>query len=137
MRKEGNNMEKITHKTIDNYTLTGTFTIAASVKPYKEATESKSVTLAFRLNSVPLRELVMPSLQSKRITWQNNVGRKQFDSLIDRSTIEVDFLSPGKRTKTRDEQIAEAKVMFMKAGLDEASAIQLAEKAVDNPEIVN
>lgn len=129
-------MEKITQKTIDNYTLTGTFTIAASVKPYKDASESKSVTLAFKLNAVPVRELVTPSLQSKRITWQNNVGRKHFDSLVDRSTVEVDFLSPGKRTKTRDEQIVETKAMFMRAGLDEDSALELATKAVDNPDIV-
>ena len=109
-----------------DYTVTGTFDIDCSFKRDGESTRSKHVTLRFKCASVPLLDIVTASLAPKRIAWQNNVGRKNFDSIKDRSIIEVDFTSPAKRVKTREERIAD----FVAQGF----AVEVATFAVDNPE---
>lgn len=121
---------------VKDYTVTGTFDVDCSFKADKDSIEQKQVTLRFRLVNVPLLDIITPALSTKRINFQNGPGRKKFDSWKNRSVIELDFTSPGKMAKTREEVIAETKIMFMKAGIDEETATELAIKAVDNPEIL-
>lgn len=126
-------MENI--KDVQGYTMSGKFDIDASVKADNDSTESKRVTLRFNMNSVPLIDIVTPALRSKRIDWQR-MARTKFNSIADKSVIEVEFASPGKRVVTREEMINEYTVAFRKAGLPEAKAHELATKAVDNPEVL-
>lgn len=126
-------------KTISNvkdYSVTGVFDIAASFRAFKDSDEVKTVTLRFHLDSVPLKDLVTPALANKRITWQNGPGRSKFTSWKTGQIVDVDFSSPAKQVKTREERIDETKAMFIAAGLPAEQALELATKAIDNPEIV-
>lgn len=109
-----------------DYTVTGSFDIDCSFKRDADSTRSKHVTLRFKCTSVPLLDVITASLAPKRIAWQNNIGRKNFDTIKDRSVVEVDFTSPAKRVKTREERIAE----FVAQGF----TVEVATFAVDNPE---
>ena len=121
---------------IRDYSVTGVFDLAASFKEDGESKDSKQVTLRIRLNNVALLDVITPALSTKRINWQNNVARKNFHSFKNGQIVEIDFLAAGKKVKTREEMIEETRTMFMKAGLDEEMALELATKAVDNPEMV-
>lgn len=123
-------------KDLKEYVVTGKFDIASSIKPDKDSAESKTVTLRFNLEKVPLSDLLSPALSSKRITWQNNVGRPKFDKIKDRSIIDVDFTSPGKKIVSEEEKIEMLAEQFMKAGLKRAQALEMATKAVKNPELI-
>ena len=120
---------------VDGYTVSGKFDVSASIKPDADSNESKTFTLRFNMDSVPLKDVITKALSPATIAWQRQ-GREKFDTLKDRSVIEVDFTSPGKKVKTREEVIQEYKIAFMKAGLSESKAIELATKAVDNPEVI-
>ena len=126
-------MEKITK--VGEYVVNGTFDVACSIRPDKDSTEKKTVTLRFRMNSVPLQDVVTKALSSAKIQWQNGPGRSKFDLWKDKGVVEVDFKSPAAKVKTREEYIEEYKSAFMRAGLDEKKAEELATKAVDNPEV--
>lgn len=128
-------METIT-KAAD-YLVTGKFDISTSIKPDADSVESKTLTLRFNLNGVPLRDIIQKALSTSRISWQNGPGRSKFDTWKDRQVIEVDFSSPAKRIKSREESIEELKAAFQKAGLPKEQAAQLATKAVDNPEVIS
>lgn len=121
---------------VNEYSVSGVFDVAASFKEDKDSIESKQVTLRIRLTNVPLKDIITPALSTKRIVWQNNVARKNFNKFKNGQIVEIDFGGAGKNVKSREDIILETKTMFMKAGLDEATALELATKAVDNPEMV-
>ena len=123
-------------KNIREYTVTGVYDIDASFRADDASDERKRVTLRFKMNSTALLDIITPALSSKRITWVNSVGRKKFDTIKNRAVIELDYASPGTRVKTREESIDELRTAFMKAGLTAEKALELATKAVDNPEII-
>lgn len=127
-------METIT--AVSNYAVTGKFDIATSVKADADSTTVKTLTLRFNLVNVPLKDIITKALSSARIAWQNGPGRSKFDSWKDRSTVEVDFTSPAKKIKSREEKIAELSLDFQRAGLAKKQADELATKAVDNPEVL-
>ena len=116
---------------------TGTFDVDGSFKADGESTESKHVTLRFRFNAVTVKDIMTRACAQTKITWVNNVGRKSFDKIKDRSVIEVDFSSPAKKVETREEKFEKAYNTFRQAGLPEDQAKQLATKVVDNPELVS
>jgi len=85
-------MTTITKGNIAEYTLTGEFDIAASVRPDEDAAKSsaKTVTLRFKLNAVPLADVIHSSLKDKRINWQ--VGaRKKYSELKAKSIVMLDY----------------------------------------------
>ncbi len=122
---------------VKDYSVSGKFDITTSIKPDKDSVESKTVTLRFLLNSVSLQDIITKALSTARISWQNGPGRSKFDTWTDRSIIEVDFTSPAKKVKTREESIAEAKAVLLKAGLPVEQAEEMATKVVDNPELIS
>jgi len=79
------------------YTVHGTMDIAASFKPYADSTDQKTVTLRVRFSDVSLQSIVQKSLAPVRIAWQNNVGRKKFDTFKMGQVIEIDFVAPAKQ----------------------------------------
>jgi len=119
---------------IKNHTVTGVFSIAGSIKADQDSTEVKHYTLKVHCNSVPLQDIVTKALSQIRITWANGPGRSKFATRKDHAVVDIDFSSPAKKIKTREEFIDEYQVAFMKAGVDKASALELATKAVDSPE---
>ena len=120
---------------VNDYSVTGTFDVNTSIKAFKDSDEVKQLTLRVHMNSVPLRDLITKSLRPTVIAWQNGIWRNKFDSWTNHSTVEIDFTSPAKKVKTREENISELHQAFMKAGVDKDQALELATKAVDNPVI--
>lgn len=119
-----------------DYTITGIYSIDASFKRDKHSTETKHVVLRVHLNNVPLRDVIVKALSPTRITWQNNVARPKYDTWRDRQVVDIDFTSPGTKVKSDEEKIAEMADSFMKAGLPKKKALELATKAVKDPQLV-
>ena len=117
--------------------VSGTYPVTCSIRPYKGASEQKTITLNVHLDNVPIKDVVTKALRSVVISWQNGPGRSKFNTWKDHGTVNIDFVSPGKKVETREEKIEKLKVAFMKAGIDEQKALELATKAVDNPETLN
>lgn len=85
------------------YRVNGTVSINASFKRDGESAEVKTVTLRVNLDNVSLADIIADALKPKRITWQNNVARKHFDSIDNRSTVDINYSTPGKREMSTDE----------------------------------
>lgn len=118
---------------VNEYTLTGTFDVITSIKAFKESDEVKQLTLRVHMNNVPLRDLITKSLRPVVIAWQNGQGRSKFNTWTNHSTVDIDFTSPSKQVKTREENISDLHQAFCRAGVDNEQALELATKAVDNP----
>lgn len=118
---------------INDYSVTGTFDVNTSIKAFKDSDEVKQLTLRVHVNQVPLRDLITKALRPIVIAWQNTSGRTKFNSWTNHSTVDIDFTSPGKQVKTREENIEDLRVAFCKAGVDEVQALELATKAIDDP----
>lgn len=118
---------------VNDYSVTGTFDVNTSIKAFKDSDEVKQLTLRIHMNNVPLRDLITKSLRPVVIAWQNSIGRTKFNHWTNHSTVNIDFGSPGKQVKTREENIEDLKVAFCKAGVDEGQALELATKAIDDP----
>ena len=112
-------------------------TKACSIKADKDSTERKAINISIKFDNVPLKAVFDKAVATAVIQWQNGPGRNKFDMWKNHQTVEIAFKAPAANVKTREELIAETKAMFMKAGLPEGEATELATKAVDNPEIVN
>lgn len=122
-------------KTSD-YTVSGVFKTTCSIKPYAEATESKTLNLEIVLAKVPLADVVTKALRPTVITWQNGPGRSKYATWDVKKPITIDFTSPAKKVKSEGELIDEYTEAFMKAGLDKESAKDLATKAVKDPAVI-
>jgi hypothetical protein len=99
-------MQTIEKADVRDYIVNGTFDVSASFKRDADSTESKTVTLRVNLMNVNLGDIIADALKPKRITWQNNVARKKFDLIADRSVVEIDYSSPGKREMSAEELVA-------------------------------
>lgn len=80
----------ITNGNINEYVVTGEWSISCGLKPELGSTESKKVTLTFMLENTPLLDIIGSSLKDKKINWQNN-NRDKFDSIVDGSVIKVSY----------------------------------------------
>jgi hypothetical protein len=79
----------ITKVNVSEFVVTGEFDIPFSVKSDIDSEESKSGTLRFKMDSVPLGDIISSSLKDKRINWQA-IARKKFEQ-ISGSIIVVDY----------------------------------------------
>jgi len=127
-------MKNIQIEKASEYTISGSVDVSCSFKRDGDSTDSKTVTVRMSFDAVSLKDILTKATKPQVISWQNNIARKRFDAIKDRSIIEVDFTSPAKRVESRDEKVAKAKALFMAAGLDETKAEELAITAVDNPQ---
>ena len=79
-----------------NQSITGiTLTKVCSIKPFKGADEGKQVTLAVKYDGLTLGDVFAKALRSDVISWQNGPGRKGYDNLIDKSTVNISAKAPG------------------------------------------
>lgn len=89
-------------------------TKVCTIKPDSDSEESKQVTLNIRFNGVTLRDICEKAISNTVIQWQG-ANRKNFDRLVDKSTINVDFKAPGRQAvDPKAALIADAKA----AGVD-------------------
>ena len=99
-------MQTINKADVRDFVVNGTFDVTASFKRDGDSTESKTVTLRVNMNNVNLADIIADSLKPKRITWQNNIARKNFDNIADHSVQTIDYASPGKRELSTEELVA-------------------------------
>lgn len=83
-------MNNIAKDKISDYCVTGEFDIAASIKADEDSKESKAVTLRFKLDSVPLGDIIASSLKDKRINWQAG-ARGKFNLVPSSGIVIVDY----------------------------------------------
>lgn len=108
-----------------------------SIKPDKDSSDSKNINVRVNFEGAQVKDVFAKAVSQAIIQWQNGPGRSKFDVWQSGQTVEIQFKSPAQNVKTPEEQILELKQAFMKAGLPEAQAIELATKSVMNPEILN
>ena len=80
----------VSKSNINNYVVTGEWSISCGLKPELGSKESKKVTLVFMLENTPLLEIIGSSLKDKKINWQNS-NRDKFESIKDGSVIKVNY----------------------------------------------
>ena len=71
---------------------------ACSIKPVKDSTESKTVTVRVKFDGVTLQSVFNKAVSSAIIQWQNGPGRKSFDRLKNGQTVDIQFVAPGRTT---------------------------------------
>jgi hypothetical protein len=96
-------MTTIEKNQIGEFSVSGEFDIAASVKSDRDSKESKAVTLRFVLNQIPLSDIIASSLKDKRINWQTT-ARSKFNSIVPKAIVRVDYKG-GRTTITSKEQV--------------------------------
>ena len=121
---------------IKEYSVTGVFKTTTSIKQDKDSTESKLLNLNIHMNNVSLQDVITKALRPVVISWQNGPGRSKFTTWKHNGSVDIDFKSPAKKVKTRDELIEDARLTFMKAGIGDVDAMTMAIKVVDNPELI-
>ena len=112
------------NESITNVTLTK----VCNIKPFKGADDSKQVTLSVKYDGLTLGDIFTKALRSDVISWQNGPGRKGYDNLTDKSTINVSAKAPGAVTIDPETAMV-AKLMSMTAEEQTNYLRQLATKA--------
>ena len=91
-------METITKGNIASYQVTGSWSIAGSMKADKDSATSKKFTLNVKFDNVPVGDIINKSLEPTKIQWCNGPGRTKYDSWTANQVINIDFKSPGRTT---------------------------------------
>jgi|LGVF01.2.fsa_nt_gb hypothetical protein len=89
-----------------------TLTKVCNIRPFKGATDSKQITLAVKYDGLTLNDIFAKALRQDVISWQNGPGRKGYDDLIDKSTVNVSAKAPGAVTVDPETAMV-AKLMSM------------------------
>ena len=97
-----------------NETIKGvTLTKVCSMKPDKDSTESKQVTVQVTYDGLPLSAVFAKALRGDVIQFQNGSGgRKNYDNLKDGQVIKLNAKSPG-ATQVDPETAMKAKLAGM------------------------
>ncbi len=72
-----------------------TLTKVCSIRPFKGSDEVKQVTLAVKYDGLTIGDILAKALRQDVIAWQNGPGRKNFDKLVNGSTVNVNASRPG------------------------------------------
>ena len=121
---------------IKGYSITGIFKTTTKIKQDADSTESKHINLNVHMNNASLQDIVTKALRTTVISWANGPGRSKWNTWTNNGSVDIDFKAPGKKIKTRDESIEDARLTFMKAGISDVDATAMAIKVVDNPELI-
>lgn len=89
-----------------------TLTKVCSIRPFKNSDEVKHVTLAIKYDGLTIGDVLAKALRQDVIAWQNGPGRKNFDKLVNGSTVNVNASRPG-ATTVDPETAMVAKLMAM------------------------
>jgi len=100
---------------------------ATSVKPYKEATESKTLYIEMDYSELSVSDILTKALKSDVIDWQNGSGgRKNYKNLVNGETIKVKASAPGSAPQVDPET---AMILKLQAMSPEEQVKYLAELA--------
>ena len=81
---------------ISGVTLTKTITVSPD-EDAKKAGTKKTVVLKVKYDGLPLTDVFLKALDKDVVSWQNGSGgRKNYDNLVDKGTINIDAKAPGK-----------------------------------------
>ena len=85
----------ITRDMFDGVIETFTLDKVCSFKPDKDSEESKTVTLRVKFEGATIRTLAQSCLgQGVVVKYQNGRARKDYDKIVDKSTIKIDWSRP-------------------------------------------
>lgn len=101
----------ITKDKLSEYTVSGRFTVAASIKPFAGAKEQKNFTLAFTLDNVPVSTIIADAIESRKKINFVNGHRDKFNEIPDKGIVEVPYT--GGRQAVDPEQAYFAKLDAM------------------------
>jgi len=88
-------METITKEMFDLVLPEFHLSKVCSFKADADSTESKSVTLDIRFKGATINTLAQSCLsQGVVVKWQNGRARKDYDKIVDKSTIKIDWSRP-------------------------------------------
>ena len=105
-----------------------TLTKVCNIKPFKGALDSKQITLAVNYDGLTINDIFTKALRSDVISWQNGPGRKGYDDLTNKSTVNVSAKAPGAVTVDPETAMV-AKLMSMTAEEQVTYLKELAAKA--------
>lgn len=114
------------HTMIDLTTIVSgvVLTKACGIKPDKDSSDTKQVTLKVKFDGVSLQAVFDKAMSSTVISWQNGQGRSKFDSWIDKGTVEVNFKAPATAPTIDPESAMVAKLQAMDSDEDRAKYIK-------------
>lgn len=112
-------------ETIANVTLTK----ACSIKADKDSAEAKVINLKVKFDGATLQSVFDKAMAGTVITWQNGVGRKNFDTYKPNQTVEISFIAPASKAQIDPEQAMIAKLQAMTPEEQLAYLKELASKA--------
>lgn len=84
-----------------------------SIKPDKDSTESKNITLRVKFDGSTMQGVFDKAVSGAVIAWQNGVGRKGFDTFKNNQVVDIQFNAPASRTAIDPEQAMIAKLQAM------------------------
>ena len=90
-------MENITRDNVNDFTVSGVWSIAGTFKADDTSDEKKSFTLNVKFDNVPVVDIINSAIGSQptKVQWCN-ANRKRFDEIDNKAVINVDFKSPGR-----------------------------------------
>lgn len=97
---------------------------------------SCQTTIKFDLSLCTDVEIKGWIVANRTIAMQRPLSKLTAKGILDTKGRVVNASDCGKALPDRDKMIDDTKAMFMKAGIDEEQALELATKAVDNPSTV-
>ena len=97
----------ITNENVNEFVISGRWLIEGKMSPDLDRDESKSFSLMFSFDKVPVREVIQVSLNPKKINWVNT-NRKSYDKVVDKQVVQLNF--KGGNVQLTDEQVENAQV---------------------------
>ena len=102
-----------TTQKIVGLTLTKTISVSPD-EDAKKAKISKQVILKVKYDGLTLEDVFLKALDKDVVSWQNGSGgRKNYDNLVDKGTVEVDAKSPGKAPQIDPKEAVAAQLASM------------------------
>jgi len=98
---------------ISDVVLTKTITVSPD-EDSKKAGTFKQVVLKVKYDGLTLESIFLKALDKDVVSWQNGSGgRKNYDNLIDKGTVNVDAKAPGKAPQIDPEEAVAARLTAM------------------------
>lgn len=98
---------------ISGLTLTKTIQVSPD-EDAKKAKISKQIILKVRYDGLRWMDLALKALDKDVVSWQNGSGgRKNYDNLIDKGTVEISASAPGKAPQVDSAEAEAAKLATM------------------------
>jgi len=98
-------------------------TKTCSIKPDKDSSNSKTVTLNIKFDGIPLTAVFDKAVSSAVIQWQNGPGRSKFDTWKHGQVVDIDFKAPGRAPQLTP--IQQFTIEAKAAGIDTSDKVAL------------